>query len=257
MRLRATSLLVLVLLLILFLFLGSRIIIAHIDSQILHNIIHEVLVNINFFSCSSLWLFLFLFLCIGLFGGLLSLSWWLVGHLRELEGFLEGGIFVLSITITIHVVVVLVGSHETWLDVGIGSSCLNIGSGLRIAGSFVGAGLLHRETDGHGKLRVHIGVDAVCSKIIGTGTTSSSSCSRTHIVTLKDWRGNQNIGDVGDTLRHIKEVTRRSILSTLVCCLNKSLKSGNVVTMRKVNDIDRNIVLLKAHAQVFEVLLSS
>ena len=54
---------------------------------------------------------------------------------------------------------------------------------------------------------------------------------------------------------NIQEMAVWRIFSTLVGCRNKSLQSRNIVWMGKVDDINRNIVLLQSHAHVLKVFL--
>ena len=54
-------------------------------------------------------------------------------------------------------------------------------------------------------------------------------------------------------LRHVQKVACWCFLRSRVGCVHKSLKSSNIIWISKVDDINRDIILLETHSNVFEI----
>lgn len=125
--------------------------------------------------------------------------------------------------------------------------------------------LLHRDHQSLGKLGV---VREVITKTChGSGTTSVttskhiidhtvgtiSGCT-THITiafALENWGSEQDIGDHGNTKRHVQEAT----VVTLVGIVDQGLKLGDVFRVGKVDHIDGDVVQFEVLSESFELTL--
>jgi len=120
----------------------------------------------------------------------------------------------------------------------------------------------HRDFEGHGKLRVHIRVDASELSELTTSDSwstwpidnhASATVSRdvaahtTGILTVKDWRCEEHISDHLDTKGNVQEVAQVAVVSGI----DESLKSRDVLGVRKVDDVNVDSISLQTLAKLF------